>query len=167
MSRHVFYSLHYDADRSRVANILASKVLTGNPELKLPEWDKLKRSGEFAVKRWIEGSLKGRSCTVVLIGAQTASRPWIHYEIKRSLELGLGVFGVYVHQLRDGKGKTTAKGDNPFLHPGPGLGPAGARIAVYDPPEPDSQHAYHYIVDNLAAWADEAVEARSTNATPR
>jgi hypothetical protein len=28
---------------------------------------------------------------------------------------------------------------------------------VYDPPETDSQLVYHYIVDNLADWADEAV----------
>lgn len=164
MSRHVFYSLHYDADRSRVANILASKVLTANVELGKAEWDKLKRSGDFALKRWVESSLKGRSCTVVLIGAHTASRPWIHYEIKRSAELGLGLFGVHVHQLKDAQGKQTTKGDNPFLHPATGLGPAGASIAVYDPPELESQGAYHYIVDNLAAWADEAVAACATNA---
>lgn len=167
MSRHVFYSLHYDADRSRVATILTSKVLTGNVELKLAEWDKLKRGGEFALKRWVESSLKGRSCTVVLIGAHTASRPWIHYEIKRSAELGLGLFGVHVHQLKDGKGKVTSKGDNPFLHPAAGLGPAAAGVAVYDPPEPESQQTYHYIVDNLAAWADEAVATRATNASPQ
>jgi len=167
MSRHVFYSLHYDADRSRFGNILASKVLTGNVELKLAEWDKLKRSGEFAVKRWIEGSLKGRSCTVVLIGASTATRPWIHYEIKRSAELGLGLFGVHVHQLKDAKGQLTSKGDNPFLHPATGLGPAAASVAVYEAPEAESQHAYHYIVDNLAAWADEAVASRATNTSPR
>ena len=164
MARHVFYSLHYDGDRSRVANILASKVLVGQVELKLAEWDKLKRSGEFAVKRWLETSLKGRSCTVVLIGANTASRPWIHYEIKRSAELGLGLFGVHVHQLKDGKGNVTSKGDNPFLHPATGLGPAAASVAVYDPPETESQSVYHHITSNLAAWADEAVATHATNA---
>jgi hypothetical protein len=164
MARHVFYSLHYDGDRSRVTNILASKALVGQSELKLAEWDKLKRSGEFAVKRWIESSLKGRSCTVVLIGANTASRPWIHYEIKRSAELGLGLFGVHVHQLKDAKGQVTTKGDDPFRHPATGLGAAAANVAVYDPPETESQRAYHYIVDNLAAWADEAVAQRVTNA---
>lgn len=163
MARHVFYSLHYDSDRSRVGGILASKVLSGNVELKLAEWDKLKRSGEFAVKRWVESSLKGRSCTVVLIGAHTASRPWIHYEIKRSAELGLGLLGVHVHQLKDAQGKLTSKGDNPFLHPATGLGPAGANVAVYDPPETESQRVYHHIVDHLAAWADDAVAAHITN----
>jgi hypothetical protein len=97
---------------------------------------------------------------VVLIGAQTASRPWIHYEIKRSAELGLGLLGVHVHQLKDAKGKVASKGDNPFLHPD-SLGPAGANIPVYDPPETDSQLVYHYIVDNLAEWADAAVAAQA------
>jgi hypothetical protein len=160
MARHVFYSLHYDADRSRVDGILHSKVLTANVELKLPEWDKVKRSGALAIRRWVENSLKGRSCTIVLIGEQTASRPWVHYEIKRSLELGLGVFGVHVHHLLDKKGQPSKKGANPFEHPDAGLGASAAEIAVYEPPEPDSKLAYHYMVDSLAAWADEAVATR-------
>jgi hypothetical protein len=161
MARHAFYSLHYDADRNRVAKILQSKMLVPNHEAQLAEWDKIKRSGDFGIRRWIENALKGRSCTVVLIGAHTASRPWIQYEIKRSAELGLGLLGVHVHDLKDAKGQTTPKGDNPFLHPASGLGPSAAEVPVYEPPEPDSQLAYHYIVDNLARWADEAVAARS------
>jgi hypothetical protein len=122
MPRHVFYSLHYDADRSRVGGVLSSNVLVGNLEAKLAEWDKIKRSGEFAIKRWVENALKGRSCSVVLIGAQTATRPWIHYEIKRSHELGLALFGVHVHHLNDAKGRQSTRGDNPFEHPDCALG---------------------------------------------
>jgi hypothetical protein len=161
MARHIFYSLHYDGDRSRVAGLLASKVLVPNPELKPAEWDKLKRSGEFALRRWIEGALKGRSCTIVLIGAQTASRPIIQYEIKRSAELGLGLLGVHVHHLKDAKGLAAAKGDNPFEHPGAGLGAAAANVPVIDPPDSDSKLVYHYIVDNLSDWAEMAVAART------
>jgi len=161
MARHVFYSLHYAADRSRVAGILTSKVLVANHEATPAEWEKLKRSGEFAVKRWIENGLKGRSCTVVLIGEHTATRPWIHYEIKRSAELGLGLLGVHVHPLKDAKGQIGPRGDNPFEHPATGLGAAAARVPVFDSPETDSKLAYHYIVDNLAAWADEAIAART------
>jgi len=161
MARHVYYSLHYDADRSRVAGILTSKVVVANLEATQAEWDKVKRSGEFAVKRWIENGLKGRSCTVVLIGETTAARPWVHYEIKRSAELGLGLFGVHVHQLKDAKGRTASKGDNPFEHPAAGLGPAATRVPVFDPPESDAKLVYHYIVDNLVHWADEAVAMRT------
>jgi MTH538 TIR-like domain (DUF1863) len=161
MARHAFYSLHYDGDRSRVAGIRGSKLLVPNQELELAEWDKLKRSGEFAVKRWIEKSLQGRSCTVVLIGALTASRPWVHYEIKRSAELGLGLLGIHVHQLKDAKGQQGSKGANPFEHAACGLGAAAADVPVFDAPETDSKLAYHFIVDNLARWAEEAVAART------
>jgi antiphage defense system Thoeris ThsB-like protein len=156
-ARHAFYSLHYDADRSRVAGILGSSVLQGNLEAKLPEWDKIKRSGDFAIKRWVENGLKGRSCCVVLIGAETASRPWVRYEIRRAHELDIALFGVHVHHLNDAKGKQSAKGDNPFEHPDSGLGEAGASVLVFDPPETESKLAYRHIVDNLAQWAEQAV----------
>lgn len=156
-ARHVIYSLHYDADRSRVAGILGSSALQGNLEAKLPEWDKIKRSGDFAIKRWVENALKGRSCCVVLIGAHTASRPWVRYEIRRAHELELAMFGVYVHHLKDGKGLQSSKGDNPFEHADSGLGDGGANVLVFDPPETDSKLAYRHIVDNLAQWAELAV----------
>jgi MTH538 TIR-like domain (DUF1863) len=159
-ARHVFYSLHYDADRSRVAGILGSGALQGNLEAPLPEWDKIKRSGEFAIKRWVENSLKGRSCCVVLIGAQTASRPWVRYEIRRARELGLAMFGVHVHQLKDAKGLQSVKGDNPFEHPDSGLGADAASVLVFEPPQSDSKLAYRYIVDNLAQWAELAAAQR-------
>jgi hypothetical protein len=157
MARHVFYSLHYDADRSRVAGVLSSSALVGNLEAKLPEWDKIKRSGDFAIKRWIENQLKGRSCNVVLIGAQTATRPWVRYEIKRSHELGLALFGIHVHHLRDTKGQQSTKGANPFEHADSGLGEFAASVPVFDPAESDSKLAYREIADNLAHWAEVAV----------
>lgn len=52
--------------------------------------------------------------TVVLIGAETASRKWVKYEIKRSHERGNGLLGVYIHKLKDKNGNTDRKGDNPF-----------------------------------------------------
>jgi hypothetical protein len=35
----------------------------------------------------IDNALKGTSVTAVLIGAQTASRRWVKYEIDKSVEL--------------------------------------------------------------------------------
>jgi hypothetical protein len=157
MARHIFYSLHYDADRSRVGGILSHAALAANREEKLAEWDKIKRSGDFAIKRWLELSLKGRSCCIVLIGAQTASRPWVRYEIKRSHELKLALLGVHVHHLKDAKGKQSTKGASPFDHPDSGLGSFAANVPVFDPPDSDAKLAYRYIVDNLAAWAELAV----------
>ena len=157
MTRHVFYSLHYDADRSRVAGVLSSRVLSANIEAKRDAWDALKRSGEFAVKRWVENQLKGRSCTVVLIGADTANRPWVQYEIRRSLELNLGLLGIHVHHLNDQQGRQSSKGANPFEHASTGLSGGGPRFSVFDPPQTDSKLVYRHIVDNIAQWAEQAV----------
>lgn len=44
--------------------------------------------GIVSKENWIDNQLKGKSCTIVLIGAETANRKWIKYEIKKSWELG-------------------------------------------------------------------------------
>jgi hypothetical protein len=160
MARHVFYSLHYAGDRSRVAGILRSQALDANVEASVEEWAKLQRSGNFAIKHWLEAQLKGRSCTIVLIGANTAMRPWVQYEIKRSRELKLALIGIHVHRLHDANGQESTKGENPFQHPETGLGSSASAVPVYDPPEQDSPLVYRHIVDNMARWADEAVAQR-------
>src|SRR5689334_542396 len=129
MARHVFYSLHYDADRTRAELLRNLAGLVPNLEAKPSDWATIRRSGDFAVKRWFDQQLRGRSCTIVLIGAQTSTRPWVQYEIARSWELKLGVLGVHIHNLKDAKGQQTSKGESPFVPP------LAAQVQVYDPPE--------------------------------
>jgi hypothetical protein len=160
MSRHVFFSLHYAADRSRAELIRKLPGLTPNLEAKPSEWATIQRTGEFAFKRWLEQQLRGRSCTVVLIGAESAQRPAIHYEIKRSWELRLGLLGVHVHALRDAKGAQATKGPSPFDARESALGADAALVRVYDPPEADAKLAYRFIADNLAQWVEHAVATR-------
>ena len=33
------------------------------------------------IKEWIADQMKGRTCTVILAGANTANRKWINHEI--------------------------------------------------------------------------------------
>lgn len=160
MSRHVFYSLHYEADRSRAELVRKLAFLVPNLEAKPGEWATIQRTGEFTFKRWFEQQVRGRSCTIVLIGAHTAARPWVQYEIKRSWELKLGLVGVHVHALYDDKAKQSAKGDNPFTQAASGLGEHASLVRVYDPEAGDSKVAYRYIADNLAKWVEEAVSTR-------
>ena len=154
MSRHVFYSLHYEADRSRSELVRKIPGQTPNLEARPSEWDAIKRSGEFAFKRWFEQQVRGRSCTVVLIGSETRHRRGVLYEIERSWALGLGLLGVYVHNFRDGQGRQSVKGESPFASQ---LAPF---VQLYDPPESDSKLAYRYIADNLLKWIESAVAAR-------
>ena len=44
-------------------------------------WEEVKRKGDDAIKKWIDDEMTGRTCAIVLVGAQTASRKWVTYEI--------------------------------------------------------------------------------------
>jgi hypothetical protein len=76
--------------------------------------EKSKREGDLAVKRLIDSGLDGSSVLCVLIGAQTFARPWVHYEIFKSIELGMGVFGVRIHRLNDPRSGNDTPGTSPF-----------------------------------------------------
>jgi hypothetical protein len=161
--RHIFYSLHHEADRSRAELVRNIKGLTPNVDAKDAEWATIQRTGDFAFKRWFEQQARGRSCTIVLIGTETATRPAVLHEIRRSWELRMGLLGVHIHALRDAKGLQGNKGKNPFVQPESGLDEQAARSHVYDPPETDSKLAYRFIADNLAKWVEQAVAARAAH----
>ena len=49
------------------------------------------------IKRWINGTMASCSCVVVLIGYQTATRPWVKYEIERGWNEGKGQHALRQH----------------------------------------------------------------------
>ena len=103
MARKVFFSFHYERDAWRVAQVRNSNIITNldkNPFYDKTEWESIKRNGDQAIKNWIDRQLQGTSVTVVLIGAQTASRRWVQYEIQKSIELGKGLIGVHISGMR-------------------------------------------------------------------
>jgi len=118
MVRRVFFGFHYRRDIWRASQVRNSWVTKPDREAAgfwdAAEWEKLKKRGDEAVKRWIDKQLEGTSVTVVLIGAKTSSRKWVRYEIKKSHKDGKGLLGVYIHKLKDKDGNTDEKGDNYF-----------------------------------------------------
>ena len=158
MARHVFYSLDYQADRARAELVRNLAVLSPNLEATPAAWATLQRTGDFAIKRWFEQQLRGRSCTIVLIGEHTASKPRVRYEIERSWELKLGLLGIHIHALKDAQGRAGQKGVSPFAQSA--LGDLAAVVQTFDPPESDSKLAYRYIADHIAGWVEHAVAER-------
>lgn len=118
MARKVFFSFHYENDIRRVIQVRNSWRIRpereSQPFLDKAEWETIKRQGESAIKTWIENQLKGTSITIVLIGSSTFDREWVRYEIKRSYELKKGMFGIYIHNIKDPQRGIDAKGKNPF-----------------------------------------------------
>ena len=163
MARRVFYSFHYDADNARASQVRNIGVVEGNKPAADNDWETIKKGGEAKIKQWIDGQLDGRSCTVVLIGTDTAGRKWINYEIETSWNGGKGVLGIYIHNLKDLAGNQTVQGSNPFAtftmkRDNSAL---SSIVKAYNPPYTDSKAVYKYISDNLSAWIEEAVKVRA------
>jgi hypothetical protein len=163
MARRVFYSFHFEADSWRASQIRNIGVIEGNSPASDNDWEAVKRGGDPAIQRWIDDQLSGRGCTIVLIGAATAGRKWINYEIEKSWNDGKGLLGIYIHRLKDRYGQQSAKGANPF--DGFTLNRDNSRLSsivkAYDPPYWDSSDVYNYIANNLAAWVEDAIASRN------
>ena len=130
MARRVFFSFHYQRDLWRVNVVRNSSVVEGTSAAGFSDaslWEKAKREGAPAIKRLIDSGLSGTSVTVVLIGAQTANRQWVAYEIEKSIERGNGLLGVRIHAIKDRNGHTDLAGSVPSA-----LQRAGAPIYMYE-----------------------------------
>lgn len=116
MARKVFFSFHYQLDSWRVQEILNMGAVEGQRILSSQGWEDVAKNGDAAIKKWIDEQMAGKSCNVVLIGNQTASRRWVEYEISKAWDSGKGVVGVYIHKLRDKDGYSSYQGSNPFTN---------------------------------------------------
>lgn len=161
MPRKVFYSFHYQRDSWRASKIRNIGVVEGNPSATDNKWEEVKRGGDVAIKRWIDDQLQGRTCTIVLVGAETANRPWIRYEIEQSWNSGKGVLGIRIHKLLDHNQQPSSAGANPFdsftLNDGRKL---SSVVRVYDPPGTTSNAVYNSISDHFSNWIEAAIAAR-------
>jgi len=111
MARRVFFSFKY-RDVSRAMIVRNSWVTQGREAagfVDAAEFEQLKRTGDAAVKRWIDGQLIGTSVTVVLVGAATCRSRWVKYEIEASKERGNGLLGIDISKVKDFSGATSER----------------------------------------------------------
>jgi hypothetical protein len=141
----VFFSFHYQRDIVRVNQIrnlpeVIDSSAAGFKDSSL--WEEAKKKSDDAVKALIDKGLNGTSVTVVCIGAKTAGRKFINYEIQKSIDRGNGILGVRIHHLKNFEGETDSEGEIPALL---------------------TKHKYPvYKYDNhtkLKAWIDAAAKA--------
>src|SRR5688500_7308122 len=109
LARRGFFSIHYERDNWR-ENVVRNSWLTqdriaaGFFDASL--WEEAKKRGEPAIQRMIDDALKNTSVTAVLVGAQTATRKYVQYEIEQSVKLGKGLLGVRIEKIEDRNGRT-------------------------------------------------------------
>jgi len=165
MARKAFYSFHYKPDSWRVAMVRNIGAIEGNQPAKDNDWETVTKGGDDAIKRWIAGQIYGRSCTVVLVGSETANRKWINYEIVKSWDDKMGVVGIHIYGLKDSDGNTATMGSNPFDYIN--YGNTGKKLSsivkCYNPGGANSQERYDWIAKHLANAVEEAVTIRNDN----
>jgi hypothetical protein len=162
MNRQVFFSFHYLADCWRASQVRNIGAIESNAPVSDNDWEAITKKGDIAIQNWIDNQLEGRSCSIVLIGTNTAGRKWIKYEIKKSWDDGKGVLGIYIHNLEDNNHRQSSKGRNPFEDFTVRSKDLSSIVRAYDPPYWKSTDVYAYIKNNISDWVEEAISIRNS-----
>ncbi len=158
MAKSVFYSFHYKRDVARVQLVEQINALEGQPILNAQEWETVEDAGDDAVREWIDEKMKYTKAVIVLIGLQTASRPWVKYEIEKAWADKRPLLGIRIHGLSS-FGSTDNQGANPFEV----ADVESWSIPVFDPTVTawngtiDSKATYAALVSSLEAWSGQGV----------
>ena len=116
MARKVFFSFHYQRDLWRVNVVRNSSVIDGIAAAGFQDeslWEETRKKGDGAIKSLISKGLESTTVTVVLIGAETANRRYVSYEIEISIARGNGILGVRINNIKDKDGRTDPPGQIP------------------------------------------------------
>ena len=157
--KQIFYSFHFDNDVMRVQQIRNIGALEENKPVSVNEWEQVKRGGDKAIERWIDENMKYKNCVVVLIGSDTANRPWVRYEIEKAWNSGKGLFGIYIHNIKCPRFGFGRQGSNPFDHFT--LNNDTTRLSdLVTCYNPNALNAYGDIANNIESWVDVAIRSR-------
>lgn len=155
--RQVFFSFHFNNDVMRVQQVRNIGVIEGNKPITAQEWETAQKTNG-GVEKWIDDNMKYKSAVVVLIGKDTASRPWVKYEIEKAWKDGKGLLGIYIHNLKCPRNGTSSQGMNPFDQFTFEDGSKLSSVAFCHNPSPGD--AYNDIAKNIDSWIEAAIKAR-------
>ncbi|WP_193335920.1 TIR domain-containing protein [Devosia beringensis] len=122
IKRSVFYSFHY-GDVIRVNNVRHAEQFKAKI-LEVPQshydrslWENSERTNPDSLKQLIREGVKNTSVTCVLIGSNTWLRPWVRYEIARSVIEGKGLLAVDINSINHHKDRYPHPlGPNPLAY---------------------------------------------------
>ena len=153
MAKSVFFSFHYDRDVHRVQLVRNINALDAQPVLNAQEWETVRQGGETAIKNWINKQMAYKKAVIVLIGRQTAGRPWVTYEIEKAWTDKKPLLGIRIHGLSS-LGTVDSVGPNPFDTAAVGS------VPVFDPTvtdwagKIDSKASYNALRNNIESWSN-------------
>jgi hypothetical protein len=115
MARRVYFAFDYQdvfaVNQIRNAGQFIDVAVAGFADAS--QWEKLKELDNAIIERAIDDALVNTSVTVACVGARTASRRWVKYELNASRSRGNGLLGVYLPG-ESGHPKPTELGEAPL-----------------------------------------------------
>jgi hypothetical protein len=153
----VFFSFDFTEDLWR-ASVVRNRWI---PDPSLAEggfWEPRFSNGDPprgpALERFVDDEIGSSDVTVVLIGSRTAFSDHVLHAIRRSIEVGHPLVGIYIDQCKNRYGSSSLRGRNPFdavtvTRNGVECS-LGDIVSTYDWVEQDG-------FTNLQAWIDEAM----------
>ncbi|MCG3145013.1 MAG: hypothetical protein HONDAALG_02554 [Gammaproteobacteria bacterium] len=137
MAKRVFFSFHYQDVIDFRANVVRNHWLTKEDReeagfFDASLWESTKTNGPDALKRLINSGLDNTTVTCVLIGSLTYVRPWVRYEILKSMKRGNKIIGVHINGIPDKHKHTKDSGPNPFNSLGVTYSADGSRLTMHE-----------------------------------
>lgn len=165
VARRVFFSFHFDNDYWRTQQIRNMGALEGQALCTPNAWEEVKRKGKASIEKWIADNMYGKSCVVVLVGSQTANRPWVIHEIIKGWDDRKGVLGIRVDRLLDRNSQTSIAGANPFdsITIGGTSNKLSSVVPLITPTGSDSKAVYASISNGIEKWIEDAIAVRNRN----
>jgi len=162
MARKVFFSFHFSNDYWRTQQVRNMGSVEGQSLYTPNAWEEVKKKGAAEIEKWIDDNLEGKSCVVVLVGSETATRPWVLTEIAKGWNAGKGVLGIRINDLLDSNQKSSTAGKNPFdeVTVKKGTEKLSKYAKLKTPSGADSKAVYASIQANIEAWIEEAIQIR-------
>jgi hypothetical protein len=147
----------------RTQQVRNIKALEGQALCSRNDWEEVKRKGSASIEKWIDDQMEGKTCIIVLVGAETANRPWVIHGTLKDWSDKRGVLGIRINELLDVNSRPSAAGANPFSKVTfTGTSRTLAEVApLKTPGGADSKAVYASIAINIEAWIEEAIRIRT------
>jgi hypothetical protein len=98
MARKVYFAFDYqdvfEVNQIRRSGEFVGVAVAGFADAS--QWETLKLKSDDSIRSAIDAALVGTSVTAVCVGARTASRRWVQYELRASIARGNGLLGVFL-----------------------------------------------------------------------
>jgi len=98
MARRVYFAFDYQdvfaVNQIRRAGQFVDVAVAGFADAS--QWEKLKERDPAVIRAAIDAAVVNTSVTVACVGARTAGRRWVTYELAASRDRGNGLLGVYL-----------------------------------------------------------------------